>query len=139
MPPTPATTPVLSFPIPDIPSSSSLPTSSPSSSILPPLPLTSPSPPPLSPQDPHPLPPQDPISRPKRPTTRPPYLNDYICSSLSKSLTASPVPRSSSGTAHCLSSFLSYHHFSNHHLAFLSALSQHPDPTSYSQAVRHPY
>lgn len=49
----------------------------------------------------------------------------------------SPVPRSSSGTAHCLSSFLSYHCFSNHHLAFLSALSQHPDHTLYSQVVRH--
>ena len=126
IPPTPATAPVLSFPIPDIPSSSSIPTSSPSSSILPPLPLTSPSPPSL--------PPQDPISRPKRAPTRPPYLNDYICSPLPKSLTASPVPRSSLGTAHFLSSFLSYHH-----LAFLSTLSQHPEPTSYSQVVRHPH
>jgi len=40
---------------------------------------------------------------------------------------------------HCLSSFLSYKRFTPKHLTFLSALSHHPDPTSYSEAARHPH
>lgn len=51
IPPAPATALVLLFPIPDIPSSSSLPTSSPFSSIPPPLPLTSSPSPPLPSQE----------------------------------------------------------------------------------------
>jgi hypothetical protein len=40
---------------------------------------------------------------------------------------------------HCLSSFLSYKRFIAKHLAFLSALSHHLDPISYSEAARHPH
>lgn len=36
-----------------------------------------------------------------------------------------------------MSSFLSYHRFSNNHCAFLTALSHQADPTTYSQGVRH--
>jgi hypothetical protein len=52
---------------------------------------------------------------------------------------ASQVSRSSSGTIHYISSFLSYQCFTNKHLAFLSALSHHLDPTFYSEITRHPH
>ena len=39
---------------------------------------------------------------------------------------------------HRLSSFLSYKRFTPKHLSLLSALSHHPDSTSYSEAARHP-
>ena len=84
------------------------------------------------------LPPPAPPSHPNRPLSHPAYLQDYICPTLlSRSSTTSPAPQPSLGTAHSLSSFLSYHRFSNNHYAFLTALSHQADPTTYSQGVHH--
>jgi len=127
MTPDPTPSRVLPLLIPEIPSNtvSAPPTTSPplpssyepsSTSSIPPLP-----------------------ARPKRAVTHPTYLADYICPSLPRSSTTSHVSRSSSGMVHCLSSFLSYKRFIAKHLAFLSALSHHLDPISYSEAARHPH
>lgn len=40
-------------------------------------------------------------------------------------------------TTHSLTNFVSYNYFSSKHMAFLSTLPQHHDPTTYSQAACH--
>ena len=93
----------------------------PPSPILP-QPLTNSPPPPLTSL----LPPLAPPSHPKRPFTHPTYLQDYVFPTLPSGLsTTSPAPHPSSGTAHSLSSFLSYHRFSNNHFAFLTWILLH--------------
>lgn len=45
----------------------------------------------------------------------------------------------SSGTDHPLSNFVSYSNMSYSHHAFISLLSTISDPTSYTQAIKHPH
>uniref|UniRef100_A0A2N9EVF5 Reverse transcriptase Ty1/copia-type domain-containing protein n=1 Tax=Fagus sylvatica TaxID=28930 RepID=A0A2N9EVF5_FAGSY len=75
--------------------------------------------------------------RPRRTTSRPAYLQDYVCRTLHVGPTASSLTTSTSGTAHPLSAFLSYSRFSPSHLTFLHALTSSVEPSCYSTALRH--
>uniref|UniRef100_A0A2N9IYX8 CCHC-type domain-containing protein n=1 Tax=Fagus sylvatica TaxID=28930 RepID=A0A2N9IYX8_FAGSY len=126
------------FPFQDLPD-----ISHPSIPILPlpvpePLPEPSPptpSPPPTTTTD-SPPPPSTSL-RPRRTTSRPNYLQDYVCPTLHTGPTASSLTTSTSGTAHPLSAFLSYSRFSPSHLTFLHALTSSVEPSCYSTALRH--
>uniref|UniRef100_A0A2N9HAP9 CCHC-type domain-containing protein n=1 Tax=Fagus sylvatica TaxID=28930 RepID=A0A2N9HAP9_FAGSY len=113
--PLPVPEPILSLPEPILPTSSS-----------PPSTATTDSPPPPSTS-----------LRPRRTTSRPAYLQDYVCPTLHVGPTASSLTTSTSGTAHPLSAFLSYSRFSSSHLTFLHALTSSVEPSCYSTALRH--
>uniref|UniRef100_A0A2N9HCG1 Integrase catalytic domain-containing protein n=1 Tax=Fagus sylvatica TaxID=28930 RepID=A0A2N9HCG1_FAGSY len=122
------------FPFQDLPD-----ISHPSIPILPlpvpePIPPT-PSPPPTTTTN-SPPPPSTSL-RPRRTTSRPTYLQDYVCPTLHVGPTASSLTTSTSGTAHPLSAFLSYSRFSPSHLTFLHALTSYVEPSCYSTALRH--
>jgi hypothetical protein len=122
------------FPFQDLPD-----ISQPSIPILP-LPVPEPIPPTPSPPPPtttdSPSPPSTSL-RPRRTTSRPTYLQDYVCPTLHAGPTASSLTTSTSGTAHPLSVFLSYSRFSPSHLTFLHALTSSVEPSCYSTALRH--
>uniref|UniRef100_A0A2N9I9I5 CCHC-type domain-containing protein n=1 Tax=Fagus sylvatica TaxID=28930 RepID=A0A2N9I9I5_FAGSY len=122
------------FPFQDLPD-----ISQPSIPILP-LPVPEPIPPTPSPPPPtttdSPPPPSTSL-RPRRTTSRPTYLQDYVCPTLHAGPTASSLTTSTSGTAHPLSAFLSYSRFSPSHLTFLHALTSSVEPSCYSTALRH--
>uniref|UniRef100_A0A2N9GYK7 Integrase catalytic domain-containing protein n=1 Tax=Fagus sylvatica TaxID=28930 RepID=A0A2N9GYK7_FAGSY len=99
-----------------------------------PIPPT-PSPPPTTTTD-SPPPPFTSL-HPRRTTSRPTYLQDYVCPTLHVRPTASSLTTSTSGTAHPLSAFLSYSRFSPSHLTFLHALTSSVEPSCYSTALRH--
>uniref|UniRef100_A0A2N9IFH9 Integrase catalytic domain-containing protein n=1 Tax=Fagus sylvatica TaxID=28930 RepID=A0A2N9IFH9_FAGSY len=115
--PLPVPEPTLSLPIPEpiLPTPSS-----------PPSTTTTDSPPPPSTS-----------LRPRRTTSRPAYLQDYVCPTLHVGPMASSLTTSTSGTAHLLSVFLSYSRFSPSHLTFLHALTSSVEPSCYSTTLRH--
>uniref|UniRef100_A0A2N9F5X2 Integrase catalytic domain-containing protein n=1 Tax=Fagus sylvatica TaxID=28930 RepID=A0A2N9F5X2_FAGSY len=126
------------FPFQDLPD-----ISQPSIPILPlpvpepvpePIPPTPSSPPPTTTDSP---PPPSTSLHPRRTTSRPTYLQDYVCPTLHAGPTASSLTTSTSGTAHPLSAFLSYSRFSPSHLTFLHALTSSVEPSCYSTALRH--
>uniref|UniRef100_A0A2N9H6I0 Integrase catalytic domain-containing protein n=1 Tax=Fagus sylvatica TaxID=28930 RepID=A0A2N9H6I0_FAGSY len=126
------------FPFQDLPD-----ISQPSIPILPlPVPEPVPEPIPPTPSPPPPTttdspPPPSTSLRPRRTTSRPTYLQDYVCPTLHAGPTASSLTTSTSGTAHPLSAFLSYSRFSPSHLTFLHALTSSVEPSCYSTALRH--
>uniref|UniRef100_A0A2N9F1L6 CCHC-type domain-containing protein n=1 Tax=Fagus sylvatica TaxID=28930 RepID=A0A2N9F1L6_FAGSY len=115
--PLPVPEPILSLPVPEpiLPTPSS-----------PPSTTTTDSPPPPSTS-----------LRPRRTTSHPAYLQDYVCPTLHVRPTASSLITSTSGIAHPLSAFLSYSRFSPSHLTFLHALTSSVEPSCYSTALCH--
>lgn len=84
--------------------------------------ITPPSPPPQS-------------SRPRRQTTRPSYLKDYVTS-----FTVMPTPSSQrSKVQYPLSSYMHSDVFSSSHNAFLTQISSHREPSSYQEALKSPH
>lgn len=121
--------PPLPIPLPELPTPTSHPTTP--TSHTPAIPSPHPD---LSPIT------QPPLSRPMRTLTCPQYLNDYICCLLPhESNRNSPSGCSSLGNPHSLACFLFYTHFNSKHLTFLLTLSEHNEPTNYSQAMHYSY
>jgi hypothetical protein len=71
------------------------------------------------------------------------YLTDYVCPTLqvptnSPSSLQEASLGNSSGNPYPLTNFVSYSRYNSPHMAFLTALTSHDEPKTYSQAVRDP-
>lgn len=81
-----------------------------------------------------------PPRRSSRPTKTPSFLQDFhveaaLPSRRAQSSSTNGVPQ---GTVHSLSHVLSYNRLSSNHRAFTTKLTIQKEPTSFSQAVKHP-
>lgn len=78
--------------------------------------------------------------RSRRTITRPSHLSDYVCLTLQpESIMLASMSQYPTSMIHPLTNFLSYHHLSPKHFAFLSTLNNHHDPYSYSEAACRPH
>lgn len=69
-------------------------------------------------------------TRSNRVSTRPQYLDDYIC--------AQSSTLSHTSALYSIDSFLDYSHNSPQHKAFIASISSSHEPSRYSQAVKEP-
>ncbi|XP_030941568.1 uncharacterized protein LOC115966477 [Quercus lobata] len=76
-----------------------------------------------------------PLRRSTRSVTRPSYLQDFHCN---YATSVQPLSSSQLGTAHPLSSHVSYHHLSPSYKAYCCAISSLVEPQFYHQAVSDP-
>lgn len=78
------------------------------------------------------------LRRSQRLVTKPARLTDYVCPTLpTQSSPTSSTSLASTGTLYPLSNSLSYSRFSANHVSFLTTISSHDEPTSFSEAMKH--